>query len=629
MLAAIDGQVGACRLLLDAGADPQIRGNDGNDALVLATAHGHDAVSALLVERSSTPVDTEVVRDKDAIDGVPSIDAGDDPMDSWEEELDHPAPVGNDGWMPLASAVQDHLSAHRPIDSSEDWSEVELPLFETLHLSRFTEESLARLRSLLREGIASGVLAASSIEELVSPDDGDEADAPPAHHVHLVVAELGILTEEIAEVPPVEDAASDDEMLDGEITSALSFLASLDSADHDPESLYAREARRLRRLGPAQEIAAASAMREAIEECLQAIARCPRALAAFSALPAATASAPPDVDNDEAGALPDPSAPGLDPAVPSPQGCEDAPVQAAGVRVDSFGQGPSVPIHRPAGLSLSELARFDDRTLWPLADADARDSFVQALGRALDARRQLVEGHLWLVSWMARHYLWSGLPFLDLFQEGCLGLISAAETFDPSRGNLLSTYAGWWIRAALTNAVPRLALTIRIPPRIFLLIRQVEQASGALSDELGRDPNVSEIAGRMQLPASKIHQLLTFGRQADLLAVVADEEPGDEPDRELEDAVTPTPETAVLVADRRRTVRRALARIKPRYREVIQQRYGLSGSREHTLEEIGRTMALTRERVRQIEADALAALRKVLRSMDTVRTTRRPPLVAR
>ena len=283
---------------------------------------------------------------------------------------------------------------------------------------------------------------------------------------------------------------------------------------------------------------------------------------------------------------------------------EDGEDIDSGEDVDKILSQEGLAIDDPVRMYLKEIGKI------PLLSAEKENQLAERISQGdAKAKNELVEANLRLVVSIAKRYVGKGMFFLDLIQEGNLGLMKAVDKFDYSKGYKFSTYATWWIRQAITRAIADQARTIRIPVHMVETIHKVSRYSRQMLQELGREATADEIGEKMGMSAEKVREIMKIAQDP-----VSLETPiGEEEDSHLGDFIpdedTPAPSEAAASTILREVIERELHTLTPREEHVIKLRFGLYDGRTRTLEEVGKEFDITRERIRQIEAKALRKLR--------------------
>ena len=271
----------------------------------------------------------------------------------------------------------------------------------------------------------------------------------------------------------------------------------------------------------------------------------------------------------------------------------------------------------PEGISLDDPVRMYLKEIGhvPLLTAEEEVELAQRMEAGdEEARHRLEEANLRLVVSIAKRYVGRGMLFLDLIQEGNLGLLKAVEKFDYSKGYKFSTYATWWIRQAITRAIADQARTIRIPVHMVETINKLVRISRQLRQELGRDPRPEEIAKEMGISVARVHEIMKIAQEPVSLETPIGEEEDSHLGDFIEDEAAPAPAEAASFMLLREQLEEVLETLTDREKNVLRLRFGLEDGRSRTLEEVGQSFGVTRERIRQIEAKALRKLRHPSRS---------------
>ena len=269
----------------------------------------------------------------------------------------------------------------------------------------------------------------------------------------------------------------------------------------------------------------------------------------------------------------------------------------------------NISVDDPVRMFLKEIGKI------PLLSLEEETELAEKMVNGdKEAKQKLVESNLRLVVSIAKRYIGRGMHFLDLIQEGNLGLIRAVDKFDPSKGYKFSTYATWWIRQAITRAIADQARTIRIPVHMVETINRLMRNSRHLLQTLGREPTPEEIAAEMEIPVEKVRDILKISQDPISLETPVGEEDDSSVGNFIPDDDAPSPSDQAADVLLKEQIEEVMETLTPREARVLRLRFGLEDGRTRTLEEVGREFMVTRERIRQIEAKALRKLRHPSRS---------------
>ena len=640
-LAASKGHLGTFKLLLEAGANPALKDLRGRDPLEIARTNGYveiiEMLSALNAVVRATALPLETVPEFDA---AVESDGG-----LWVAETSPSEPVGDPEYISRALASETRITDFEYLNPDEDWDDVyaDLPTYQAFAGIRKQEFHVLKSELLRFFGaaIVSGTVSNDQIAAL--GDDGDEFDEEARQCLGRVLDELGIevsegIDPEIISTPP--DAISDDESEMAE--DATAYFGELWSPVQDSYWLFMRDMGRAKLLSADDEIWLA----EAIEKSWLSITR--EVCSNLHTLTILCSVA----DKISNGELPpgyllvshtdfrdEPVSVALDDSVDADElenpEFDAASEETTSLREDKDWQNTVQRLRllsrqtnttreklnaevRDQAFALLRETRFSEQFVRSLiaelrSNSDATDlESAEAIGRILSEyegyRNRFAEANLRLVHSIARAHSYRGAELIDLVQEGSLGLLKAVDRFDHRRGFKFSTYATWWIRQSITRAISDKSRTIRIPVHLVEKINKVLAVIRRKSDDID-SVDADRIAEELNIPAERVNKFIDLSAQT-----LALEDLSHETIHSLVDDSALTAWRPVIDGDLRSRVGKVLRTLTPKEREIIVKRFGLEGESEHTLEEVGQSIGVTRERIRQIENKALRRLRHPVRS---------------
>ncbi len=655
MLAASRGHYDACLLLLNAGADPAIRDASGETAQSLAAGSGALDVADLIARHLGSAANVVL----DQMDLNPSVATADAQQDAWLPDPEPQRPAGDEGSREGSADVQVRIGLFNPIDTNKDWLDFDITLPEVRGTRGFDHTWKLGIRDLCAAGWNKSRLSESAVLQAIADASGD-IDGTAYSNLLLVLADLGIEIDSVADRAEADvetDVPDEDDWRAWEAADeGVALFDRLNSSDGDLQQVYGNEISKWNLLTRQDEQKLGREIETSVSEACRVVVASQAAtrhvmekiqFALSGQIPTGRIfdfDIPPPVlgdvteESNESPSLADDSTDETDTSMEAPVDHSAELEKLSALLVAGSNSVAS-------GEALSESGISWDILLQAAAAADSAGDqhTANAIRRSLEsaqaARRTLVESNLRLVLSIAKGFLASGMPMLDLVQEGNIGLIKATTKFDYRLGFKFSTYATWWIRQAITRALADKLRTIRVPVHMYENMRSLQKAMDELQSRTGEAPSISSLADFLNKPAQKIAKILQVPVDPIPLETV------DSGDMEIENSaeheslgITEVissseclPEEEAIYAGAKRTVRRALRDLDDRDRQILNMRFGIDCDSEHTLEEIGRKFDLTRERIRQIEEKLLNKLQRGAHRrdlMDFLDSTRRMTAMA-
>jgi RNA polymerase primary sigma factor len=641
-LAAGRGHFAIAKLLLDSGANASIPDVHGRDPLSIARSKGFEDIVELL----STPIAEPISNPNTSVSGEAELDSTPTEWDEWEIDSGPSEPVGDPGYVARAATLEAKIAEFEYLNPDADWSDVDadLPQYQMFGGIRKTEFHSLRyeLMSFFGAAIVSGTVLRNQISAIRNEDAELEEDAIEC--VIKVLEELGI--EVVEEIDPEIINLAAEELTEGEqeqAEDAMAYLGELWSPNFDPYGAFLREMGRTKLLSAEDEIGLAETIENAWLSITKAVFSNYTALKylldtstniSIGTVPVEyLLSTQNDSSEDETSLESGDLSQEIE-AEPDEREFHESDVDS-GLSDDSnrtlqlirtaaeniqsvqwailseqdrailLGQAAEIRFSRSFLLSLSNY-------LMSVGSSEA-DSCRKQICRTLESidllRNRFAEANLRLVNAIARKYSQRGVDLLDLIQEGCLGLLKAVDRFNYRRGFKFSTYGTWWIKQSITRAIADKARTIRVPVHMVENINKVLHAIRRLEESEGEDVSLDHVAQEIDIPVNKVRKILSFSDQTSAL--------DDLSDSTLNSLIDNSADRAwrrVFAEQFQSRISRVVSSLKPKERDVIVRRFGLENQDDETLEQVGQSMGVTRERVRQIEAKALRKLRHPVRS---------------
>jgi len=640
MLAAASGHVDTCRLLLDAGASVNLADDQGLDPLAHARRTGNVAVRTLLEDYlRRTQCDGVSPDGREAqVESRGSAPGHGEEIVGWEEAEDVALPAAEGAHGGASSDIQRAISDHRPLDTDTSWEDVDIDLpdveIRQVALKQFDDETHAACRAIILAGLRAGRISAAAFDRAVSLPDGQVSNELKTC-LSFVLEDLGISVDDIAlaDGNPYETGMGRSEFAD----EAIAYLIDLLIGYNNPERHYQRDIARGDLLSRAEEVELAQTIERAKDRAILALSRSPELLGELVRLAEkvlqgevlltavvdrdtsedvldseveSVQTDPLDQDSPLTGSDGDP--------VRDPLSITDFTSQIQTLK-QVLGAAPGAEngvceLLEGLRLRMQFIERVASAAMRVNASVNVQTDLRSALQAFYDARDRMILSNVRLVLSMARRYWHGDMAFLDLVQEGNIGLMRAVEKFDHRRGFKFSTYGTWWIRQAITRAIADQARLVRVPVHMVETLNRVTRIQEELEQRTGLPASLHAIAERAAMSPEGVAKAL----RADGIVVSLD----DPTEGLCCDAAQPEqlidahegPEARAMQAALREALTRCLESIPAKMSEIIRMRFGLADEEEHTLEEVGTRFDVTRERIRQIESQALKLLRHPSRS---------------
>lgn len=673
LLAATMGHAKICRLLLEAGANVALRDAEGNDALSAAIKNEKTEIEKLLrsyfppthSSKDLSPSNFEIVAPQtDSIeftgahDNVSNIVLNDDFFDLaiWEEETESLPPPLNLSCLAGAEEIQKRISQHVPVNTDEDWTDIDICLPELFSLrgQRIFEESAnwqVTVKEVILAGVEEGWVTVEQIAKAL-PLEGDadeDQNAELEQAFRVVLGDLDILVEDVPfdqDMSALQGKEEFDFYEDGNeniANAAINFLQDLSSYTNDPLSQYIRELGPRKALSKDEEMVLAFEIEHGNREAFGAIARCPEAMervlgiiksielgqtpfqsimkknwGAEHNIDAEVADSQDDFDEDGEHKIQINTEISFDQNVPRELLDRFQTIRNLNDILDKekvsqlYDNTADSLRNQLYDLGISRDILGD---IWNIIKNDSTNAQVcflmeQGLAKANQARLKLAEANYKLVLWVAKKY--RELPLMDLVQEGNIGLFKAIDRFDPRYGAKFSTYAIWWIRQAIDRASQDKSRLIRLPVHFLELRAQFFKSFGLIQHELGREPTPAEISQMTDLPMDKILAVVESSHEHIPIETLVSDHDLALIDL-LEDRKQKSPFDMVHQRELVDGITEILSSLTVQEEKIIRLRFGIGHKAEYTLEEIGKRFKVSRERIRQIEKKALNRLRHPVR----------------